>query len=72
MNILEDENQCYIKAAVEACTPQEREELEKKLADIDWSILEHINRKETVNERGVFAPLEAVELDEIKARGGRV
>lgn len=69
MNILEDENQCYIKAAVEACTPQEREELEKKLADIDWSILEHINRKETVNERGVFAPLEAVELDEIKARG---
>ena len=69
MNILEDDNQCYLKAAMEACTPQEREELEKKIADIDWSILEHINRKETVNERGIFAPLEAVELDEIKARG---
>lgn len=69
MNILEDKNQCYIKAALEACTSQEKEVLEKNIADIDWSILEHIHRKETVNERGVFAPLEAVELDEIKARG---
>lgn len=69
MNILEDGNQCYMKAALERCTPQEKEELEKNIADIDWSILEHIHRKETVNERGVFAPLEAVELDEIKERG---
>lgn len=69
MNILEDKNQCYIKAAMEKCTPQEKEALEKTLAEIDWSILEHIERKETVNERGVFAPLEAVELEEIRSRG---
>lgn len=69
MNILEDKNQCYIRAAMEKGTPEEREVLEKSLADIDWSILEHIERKETVNERGVFAPLEAVELEEIRARG---
>lgn len=69
MNILEDKNQCYLKAALEKGTPQEREMLEKSLADIDWSILEHIERKETVNERGEFAPLEAVELEEIRARG---
>ena len=31
-------------------------------------LLEHIQRKETVNERGVFAPLEAVEVPEIEAR----
>ena len=35
----------------------------------NWSVLEHIERKETVNERGVFAPLEAVELSEIERRG---
>ena len=29
MNILEDKNQCYIKAALEACTSQEKEILEK-------------------------------------------
>ena len=69
MNILEDKNQCYIRAAMEKGTPQERETLEKALADIDFSILEHIERKETVNERGVFAPLDAVELEEIRARG---
>ena len=69
MNILEDSKQCYIKAAMEACTPEEKKVLEKKLAEIDWSVLEHIERKETVNERGVFAPLEAVELSEIERRG---
>lgn len=69
MNILEDSKQCYIKAAMEACMPEEKKVLEKKLAEIDWSVLEHIERKETVNERGVFAPLEAVELSEIERRG---
>ncbi len=69
MNILEDSKQCYIKAAMEACTPEEKKVLEKKLAEIDWSVLDHIERKETVNERGVFAPLEAVELSEIERRG---
>lgn len=54
---------------MEACTPEEKKVLEKKLAEIDWSVLEHIERKETVNERGVFAPLEAVELSEIERRG---
>lgn len=54
---------------MEACTPEEKKVLEKKLAEIDWSVLEHIERKETVNERGAFAPLEAVELSEIERRG---
>lgn len=54
---------------MEACTPQEQEILKKNLAGVDWSVLEHIEKKETVNHRGVFAPLEAVELEEIRARG---
>lgn len=69
MNILDDEKQCYIKAVMERNTREENQLLERKLEEIDWSVLEHIERKETVNERGVFAPLEAVEMKEIQARG---
>lgn len=69
MNILDDEKQCYIKAVMERNTREENQLLERKLEEIDWSVLAHIERKETVNERGVFAPLEAVEMKEIQARG---
>lgn len=68
MRIWEEEKQCYIKAAMEMNSPQENEQLKQKLEKIDWSVLEQIERKETVNERGVFAPLEAVEISEIQAR----
>lgn len=69
MNILEDRNQCYIQAALAKNSPEENEILKKHIEEVDWSILEHIERKETVNERGEFAPLEAVEISEILARG---
>ncbi len=46
----------------------ENEALKAQLDAIDWSVLEQIERKETVNERGVFAPLEAVETEEIERR----
>lgn len=69
MNIWEDENQRYIRAAMERNSPEQNEALRKNLEKIDWSILDHIARRETVNERGVFAPLEAVELAEIRERG---
>lgn len=69
MKIWEEEKQCYIRAAMERNQVQENEALKKQLEEIDWSVLAHIERKETVNERGVFAPLEAVELQEIEARG---
>ncbi len=68
MNIWENENQSYIRASMERNTPEQNEELKKQLGQIDWKILENIERKETVNERGVFAPLEAVEVPEIEAR----
>ena len=68
MKIVEDRNQCFIQKALSDCNPKEKEVLEKKLDEIDWSILEHIHKKETVNERGVFAPLDAVETTEIEAR----
>jgi UDP-N-acetylglucosamine/UDP-N-acetylgalactosamine diphosphorylase len=68
MKIWEDEKQCYVRAAMEMNSPEENEKLKEKLESIDWSVLEHIHRKETVNERGVFAPLEAVEISEIMSR----
>ena len=67
MKIWEDENQTYIKAAMGRNSAEQNEELKKKLEKIDWTILNHIERKETVNERGVFAPLEAVEVSDIEA-----
>ena len=69
MKIWEDDNQKYIKAMMEKNTTQQNGELTKRLEKIDFSVLEHIERKETVNERGVFAPLDAVEVGEIEARG---
>ena len=57
MKIWEDEKQVYIRASMERNTPEQNAALKERLEQIDWSILEHIQRKETVNERGVFAPL---------------
>ena len=68
MHIWEEEKQCYIRTVMEKNTPQENEILKGRLDEIDWTVLDHIQRKETVNERGVFAPLEAVEISEIEAR----
>ena len=56
MKIWEDEKQCYIRAAMEKNSETENEALKAQLDAIDWSVLEQIERKETVNERGVFAP----------------
>ena len=69
MKIWEDDNQKYIKAMMEKNTTEQNEKLTTRLEEIDFSVLEHIERKETVNERGVFAPLDAVEVSEIEARG---
>lgn len=69
MKIWENDNQKYIKAMMEKNTTEQNEKLTKRLEEIDFSVLEHIERKETVNERGVFAPLDAVEVSEIEARG---
>ena len=69
MKIWEDDNQKYIKAMMEKNTTEQNEKLTKRLEEVDFSVLEHIERKETVNERGVFAPLDAVEVSEIEARG---
>ena len=68
MKIYEQEKQIYIKKAMERNSAEENEVLRQRLDDIDWTILSNIEKKETVNERGAFAPLEAVETSEIEDR----
>ncbi len=68
--IWDEEKQTYIRAAISRNTDEDNEILKSRLEAIDWSVLENIERKETVNERGVFAPLAAVEQSEIASRNG--
>lgn len=68
MKIYENENQKYIKAALEMGTAEEQAQLKAKLDAIDWSVLDNLAHLESGHERGVFAPLDAVEVSEIEAR----
>lgn len=58
----------YINRCMEQMTSDEKEKFQKKIATIDWSVLEAVERREAVKERGTFAPLGAVEVDEIAKR----
>lgn len=58
----------YIKKQLDKLTGGKREQLQKNIDAVDWSVLEALERRETVNERGVFAPLDAVETDEIEKK----
>lgn len=69
MKIWEDERQCYIRAAMEKNSEAENEALKAQLDAIDWSVLEQIERKETVNERGVFAPLRRLRRKKLSGAG---
>ena len=55
MKIWEDEKQCYIRAAMERNSAEANERLKAELEKIDWSVLEHIERRETVSRRGKSA-----------------
>ncbi|MEE1251341.1 MAG: UDPGP type 1 family protein [Lachnospiraceae bacterium] len=58
----------YINKQLEQLPEKEKAVLQEKLDKIDFSVLKEIERRTTVTERGVFAPLEAVEVDEIEKR----
>lgn len=58
----------YVNKQLAQLPEEEKKVLQNKLDTIDWSILKEIERRATVTERGVFAPLEAVEVDEIEKR----
>ncbi len=67
MSILNDVNQIYIQSAIKRNDEAKNAELAKNAEGIDWNIFENIKTMHD-NNRGVFAPLGATEVDEIKAR----
>ena len=52
----------YVDKQLRKLEGKEKQELQKKIDEIDWSILDAVERRETITERGVFAPLDAVEV----------
>lgn len=58
----------FVNKQLEKLQEKDRAVLQNKLDVIDWSILDAVERRETVNERGVFAPLDAVEVSEIQEK----
>lgn len=58
----------FVNKQLEKLQEKDRVVLKNKLDVIDWSILDAVERRETVNERGVFAPLDAVEVSEIQEK----
>lgn len=58
----------FVNKQLEKLQEKDRAILQNKLDVIDWSILDAVERRETVNERGVFAPLDAVEVSEIQEK----
>lgn len=68
MRIYEDEKQRYIKAALSMGTAEEQAKLKENLDAIDWSVLKNLAYVENGQERGKFAPLDAVEVSEIERK----
>ena len=58
----------FVKKQLDKLQGDKKTVLENKVNAVDWSVLEEIDRRATVTERGVFAPLDAVEVDEIEKR----
>lgn len=67
MSILNDKNQVYVQAAVERNDAASNEVLAKNAEAIDFTIFDNIKTM-SENNRGVFAPLDAMEVSEIKER----
>ena len=58
----------YVDKQLKKLRGKKKEALQKKVDEVEWSILEAVERRETITERGVFAPLDAVEVGEIEEK----
>lgn len=63
-----DDQFYYVEKQLGKLRGEAKQTLQEKIDTVDWSILDAVERRETITERGVFAPLDAVEVDEISAR----
>lgn len=58
-----DKKQTYLLHYLDRLSGEQRSRMEQTLEEIDWSLLDKLQHKE--NKRGVFAPLGAMNLQEI-------
>lgn len=58
-----DKKQTYLLHYLDKLSGEQRSRMEQTLEEIDWSLLDKLQHKE--NKRGVFAPLGAMNLQEI-------
>ena len=58
-----DKKQTYLLHYMDMLSGEQRSRMEQTLEEIDWSLLDKLQHKE--NKRGVFAPLGAMNLQEI-------
>ena len=67
MNILQDAGQIYVQNAMKRNDEAANAALAANAAKIDFSVFEHIKTMHD-NTRGVFEPMDAMELDEIQEK----
>lgn len=67
INLLTQKDQLQLLSFYDTLTPAQQENLLAQIEGIDWSLLDVLKTHETVNARGTFAPLSAMELSQIDA-----
>ena len=67
INLLTQKDQLQLLSFYDTLTPEQQENLLAQIEGIDWSLLDVLKTHETVNARGTFAPLSAMELSQIDA-----
>ena len=65
INLLTQKDQLQLLSFYDTLTPQQQENLLAQIEGIDWSLLDVLKTHETVNARGTFAPLSAMELSRL-------
>ena len=61
INSLTQKDQLQLLSFYDTLTPAQQENLLAQIEGIDWSLLDVLKTHETVNARGTFAPLSAME-----------
>ena len=67
INLLTQKDQLQLLSFYDTLTPEQQENLLAQIEGIDWSLLDVLKTHKTVNARGTFAPLSAMELSQIDA-----
>lgn len=63
-----DQQNYYIEKQKNEMSKEERKQFDEKYNALDLTVLEEIEKRETVTQRGVFSPLDAVEVAEIEKK----